>query len=142
MAPYTRLYATLSPLRLECPACARLILFGKRDPHQLSYDKLTSILRCPHCGRTFQLGLLVWDLPPRSHRNIPEDTRPDLRQIAEIRNYGRGFWAKERRGLKAEKVAPVNRYVGAECACWPLPWRENCPVHGGQGYALELEEGS
>lgn len=131
-----RIYASLIPPRFECPHCAGLILFGKTAPHQKAYDKLTSVLRCPHCERRWQLGIIAWELIPSTRRAIPRDLKPTIKQLAILRRYAGGFWMN---GVKKAREAEVHRVIEEGCSCAPLPWRAGCAVHGAVGMA-EVDE--
>lgn len=122
-----RTYASLSPLRFECPACTLLILFGRPGPHQDQYDKLTSILTCPSCARKYQLGIIAWEVAKGTRRAIPRDLRPTIKQLAVMRGYAGGFWMD---GEVKKREDEVHRVVEEGCSCAPLAWREGCAVHG------------
>jgi hypothetical protein len=140
--PYTPVYATLSPLRVACPGCGRLILCGPRDPHRNAFNPRTQRLACPHvgppaCGKVWYLGILIWSSGSKAGgthllRRVPLDTKPTPRQIMEMRNYSGGFWPVElRKRVEGgpRTSGPVNRLIEDACTCAPLPWREDCPVH-------------
>lgn len=129
-----RVYASLSPLRFECPNCAHLILFGKPGPHQTAYDKLTSILTCPACLRKWQLGIIAWEPAPWHRRAIPRDMKPSIKQLTIIRGYAGGFWMD---GERKPREAEVHRVIEEGCSCAPLPWRAGCAVHGVAGVDAE-----
>jgi hypothetical protein len=122
--PASQFYAVITGGRLECPQCGALILIGRGQPHQKQYDSLTGVLRCHHCNRAYHLGIIAW-AAGKGVSTLPPDQKPTLRQSAELRQYARGFWAREAQ----QRADPVNRYIDGECCCYPLPWRPECPVH-------------
>lgn len=124
----TRFYALLDPLRLECPACGRLICFGPKAPDRKCWSRLASELTCPDCGRIWTLGIKAY-LRPRSAIRLPPDVPPDQRlrpdQLLELRLlYGMGTKDARRKGQ------PVNER-GESCTCWPETFAIGCPVHDG-----------
>ncbi len=147
--PYSPIFATLLPLRLECPACGRLLLLGPTLPHAKWFDPLRARLTCmPPCGKTYYLGMLIWDAEGRRGGGMPKppvDVVPTRRQLAELRQYVGGFWPEERRekrGPVEGTSGPVNRYLGEGevCVCAPELWRADCPVHGGAQIGLRRGE--
>ena len=130
--PPARLWAQLVPARLECPACGCLIWFGSGGPaaHRRAYNRHTSRLTCPACQKVYVVGVLLWNVPEggRSPRERHPDHELTLKQAAKARQLV-GFSTS----LIARANDPVNRYLSGECCCWPLGWREECPIHGRKG---------
>lgn len=134
-----RLYATLRPARVECPACGTLIAFGSAGhlaPHRTAYDPRTSRLKCPECGKVYYVGILLWDAPLGGKPIPPPDTIANRQQLLTLRAYAGGFW---RPGARRSRDV-VNAYVRAVCECPPLPWRAECPIHGMRTVKREPEE--
>lgn len=132
--PFARTYALVTAGRLACPSCATIILFGPGQPHAKQYDKITGFIECQICKRSYQLGIVLW--PARKGRRKggdsaqPKDQRPTVRELAQLRDYARGFVAE----ADKDPTDPVNRFLAGECCCEPLPWRAECPIHGPEGY--------
>lgn len=79
----------------ECPRCGRLILVGKQRRDNAAYDRVTGILRCVGCQQQFLIGLVAWNIRAgRPIRRRPHDQKPNERQLAELRQAGRGVWPK------------------------------------------------
>lgn len=137
MLPHSRIYASIVPARLECPACRRLIVFGYNQRDVKAFHIPTHRITCPSCRSVFTLGMLVWSSPAGFHHGEgPPDVTPSQRQIAELRQYTGGFWLSER----YRYGEPAHRIIEAGCTCWPLPWRVGCPVHGGQAMGINPEQ--
>lgn len=131
MIPASPFYGTIFPPRMECPQCRRLILFGRGQPHATYANPITQTVQCPWCKRSWSVGLIVSPAPRTGGQSmagrVPSDAVPNLRQLAELRTYLPAFLLEEVR----KGADPVNRYLDGECCCWPLPWRQECPIHGG-----------
>ncbi len=129
--PFFRFFARLASAQLACPACGALLVFGNGLKGSGTWDRTTSTIQCSQCQRKFQLGLLAWELnprPPRGGNPTPKDQRPTIREIAALRAQAGGFWVTN---VKKNSEDPVNRFIAGECCCDPLPWRAECPIHGG-----------
>jgi hypothetical protein len=118
-----RFFARLAAFDCECPYCGRLIQVGRGKPDNKRYDRLTSVVTCADragdethatvrgCGRKFLLGIVAWPLRsgptperPGQPDSRPPDQVPTPHQLAEIRQYARGIWAKRVKG----KGEPTN----------------------------------
>lgn len=137
-APFShvRFYASLRPLRLECPRCGHILLLAYSQSHYDRYDPVSGILRCT-CKATFQLGLIAWPVENNRHRK-PIDQQLSYRQIAELRALTGGFWAERKKG----QGEPANLYVPEGCSC-PSPREPDaaCPVHGQPPAPVEPSDG-
>lgn len=147
MDPHTPIYASLVPLRVECPFCGRIILFGKwgrastRNVRDLkAYDPYHSVLICPDCRHAYYVGLVLWDAPSvrdkgERLRDVAPGVRPTRKQLAQIRLRGgatKGFWMDEGH-VRGE---PVTVYEPGECTCLLGRVRE-CPKHGPGNLPIE-----
>ena len=128
--PFSRFFARLIAAQLSCPICGFLIQFGVRGGGA-DWDNKTSTVRCAGCMKIWQLGIVAWEIrgAPPAGIQTPKDQRPNLREQAELRLRAGGFWPKA--GTKKVND-PVNRLIRGECCCDPLPWREECPIHGAE----------
>ena len=121
-------YAVVKAAQLACPLCQKLIVFGSPTSlHHKAYDPAASVLKCPGCHRSFIVGLILWPAPMGPRPGLPVDQRPSLRQLAELRSFAKGFYARQ----VAERDDRVNRFIEGECCCYPKVWDAECPVHGG-----------
>jgi len=142
--PFRRLYARVIAGHLECPLCGKLLIFGVRSgpakPQNVRLHKrkfpvfnpITSVAFCSTCGRSWQMGIIAWQLPERRPPARPIDQIPSVQQLAELRQYAHGFYAGAKKALE-----PANRLIEGECTCAPLPWSASCPVHGSGGEPIE-----
>lgn len=127
---HLRIYATLDPLRVECPACGLLILFGlggrkgTRSPHRKYWDRLASVLICPGCEAKWRLGMVLSPAPRGGVRQPPADQIPSAAQLIELRRDA-SYVDRQRWG------DPMNQFEEEGCTCYPQPWRAGCPVHDG-----------
>ena len=127
-----RFFARILSADMECPTCGAVLRFGGRGRRAQYWDRVTNRLKCPHCRRTYQLGVLAWPVMRRpGSTRTPEDHRRPTRRRGEIPAYERGFWMTEPRGCRAE-------ITNLTCMCEPgtepsgLP-RSRCPIHGEGG---------
>lgn len=89
----------------ECPQCGRLFLVGPGRRDNDDYNRVTSELTCrlntrkgvPGCGRRFLMGMVAWNLSTSTKKARAGDQRPNPRQLAELRQAGRGIWARMRK---------------------------------------------
>lgn len=101
-----RFFARPIAFDCECPQCGKLFLVGPARRDNADYNRVTGELHCrinarkghPGCGRTFLMGMVAWNLTnnPRQ-RGRPLDQRPNPRQLAELRQAGRGVWARSKK---------------------------------------------
>jgi len=101
-----RFFARIQSIDLECPICGRLLQIGHGKPDDKRLNRVTSVIRCygdregnkSVYGHQFLLGVVAWPLTGGHHRQgRSPDQRPDARQLAKIREYGKGIWAKQKR---------------------------------------------
>lgn len=150
-----RIFARIDRFDVECPDCGKVIAGGLTGRARLTaqkrirtsgqikqataYNPVTSTLRCPFCGRLYQVGLILWPLH-RSTRgwSIPQDQRPTTDQMRQLRQYAKGFVARDHK----RRGDAVNVHVTAECLC-PIAaggWAPACPIHGWPAVAKQVEE--
>jgi hypothetical protein len=134
LGPTAPFYAVISAGRFACPLCGYLSLIGQgRGSDSRQWNPIASVLKCTGCGHSFQLGMIAW--PISVHRIVnrqkaPLGQRANLAQLAEVRKRMGGFAPTRARRLSEG----TNVYVPQECCCAPLPWRQECPVHGQHGH--------
>ncbi len=101
-----------------------------------TFNPLTQRLKCPHCGRVWVVGLLLYPVRLHTAHKPPEDTRPTYRQLVALRAMAGGWVMAERKG----GAEAVNVVVEGECGCEAgQPALEGCPVHGRQPEAAAPE---
>jgi hypothetical protein len=137
-----RLFARIDRFTCECPRCQQLIVAHFDKPigqvrrrlatkkhsggEHLTYNPLTSRLRCPRCRRTFGVGLLLYPVHERSQPQQPYDTQPTYRQLIALRQLAGGFILQ--RPIKGRDS--VNILVEGTCRCLFGRTDPTCPVHG------------
>ena len=57
-------YAVPDSGRLACPLCKQLIIWGRGPgkPDHRAWNPVSSVLTCPGCSVSFQLGILAWPI--------------------------------------------------------------------------------
>lgn len=133
LGPSVPFYAVLTAGRLECPLCGYLSLIGSGRTDGRQWNPVSSVLKCTGCGHSWQLGIIAWPISLNrivNRQKAPLGQRATLEQLAEIRQRAGGFAPRRARGL----AEGVNVHVPQACCCAPLPWRQECPVHGQHGH--------
>lgn len=141
-----RLFARIDRFTCECPRCGQIIRAHFDAPisqvrrklaqrvresrnhggQRLTYNPLTSRLRCPSCKRVFGVGLLLYPVHERAQARQPYDTQPTYRQLAALRQQGGGFLLS--RPIKGRDS--VNVVTQGICRCLFGRVDPICPVHG------------
>jgi len=101
----TRFFARIVGADLECPHCGKVYRLRAANDRRLStrvrsiWDPRTSTFTCASkagCQRKFVLGVLAWDKPRGiTGGAVPADQVPNMRQLAELRADGDGWWMPE-----------------------------------------------
>ena len=118
----SRCYGRALRGQLECPQCTNLLSWPGPG-----WNSVMGTMQCKRCGRVWIIGLLVWESVQtgRPDRPPPND-HYSLRSAAASR--AGAMWMRQ---MLPRRGALVNKLV-TSCTCAPLPWRLDCPVHGGQ----------
>ena len=119
-----RFFARLASFDLECPACGDVyqIRLGSARKHSTSkrdrerqhpnWDPWTARFTCTNkeCHRTYVLGLLAWPIirANRVASSPPADQVPNIRQLAQMRKEGGGWWLPEEEGQKWQRPLETN----------------------------------
>lgn len=145
--PGPRFFGRVYAFDCECPRCGQLIIardqsrsearlrkqMYKKLKGHTSYNPVLSRVRCGGCGRIFGVGLLFWPVKrpggrARKPALLPEDHKPNRRQLAMLRQYSHGIWAE----AITRQGDSLNVAVDLECSCPEEEggWAPACPVHG------------
>lgn len=97
-----RFFARPSAFEMECPQCGRLFLVGPYRRDNRSYDRVSGILTCPKnvdptkpgCGRKWFIGIVAYQILAGNRKTRPLDQKPNARQLAELRQWGRGVMSR------------------------------------------------
>ena len=132
----TRIFARLISFWFECPRCARIyqVRPGKRTAW---YNPRTQVFQCQDCGLTLGFGLLMYPILAggRPRLKIPEDSVPNTRQAAAIRQLQAGVYLDDSEA-RPHGTRPRNRVIRkATCLCevresGGRTTHPGCPVHG------------
>jgi hypothetical protein len=137
--PGKRFFARIDRFHCECPACGHLLIARSDSARAFKdrlyrsatlYNPVLSRVRCPGCHTVYGVGLLLWPSPAGRPKlgEIPLDHRPTRRQLATLRQYAYGIWAREPKRQGDE----LNVALDQECTCPQVEggWAPGCPVHG------------
>jgi len=107
----TRFFARPESFTLECPRCGQC--YCVRMNEKVAYwDPTTSLFKCTGhqgCGKVYVLGLVAWPVSPRAWiRSIPRDQVPNVRQLAQLRKEGGGWWLPDAARQRFEIVHESN----------------------------------
>lgn len=154
-----RLFGRIDRFTCECPACGQITHAhfdrevakvrrklvrpkqqGRPDPG-MTYNPLTSRLRCPQCMRIWGVGLLLYPVVPRAAASQPYDQRPTWKQLLNLRQIHTGFLLEK----KVRGSDSLNVVVEQTCTCEEIEGairtRPNCPVHGWEEQTRARGEG-
>lgn len=107
----TRFFARPESFTLECPRCGLVyqIRMGTKAEH---WDHTTSQFKCTNkggCGIVYLIGLLAWPVSPRAWiKGAPRDQVPNVRQLAQLRKEGGGWWLADTDKQRYEIVHESN----------------------------------
>lgn len=149
MPPGTRFFARIDRFHCECPSCGSLIVAAK-DPGEkgrnlarlrrklTTYNPITAVLYCPHCRKSYGVGLVLWPMHRGSSpTRIPTDHQPTRRQMRELATKSYGIWTEEIKRQGDE----LNLAIDEPCSCPAEGWHAGCPVHGWKARAAREELG-
>jgi hypothetical protein len=136
----TRLFARLRSFDFECPRCGRLYSVHPKIRY-LWYNPRTAIFKCLDCNLALAFGLLMYPVAPGGLPNvrIPEDTVPDPRQSAALRQLQTAIHL-DKTQARPHGTRPVNKMLRRPCNCQVLRGgakitHPGCPVHGAAAQA-------
>lgn len=94
LARATRFFARLVSFDLECPRCGTVYTVRVNASNGGKWDTDTGRFTCTKadCARTYLLGILAWPVGTRGGSQPPDDQVPSIRQLAQLRAEGGGWW--------------------------------------------------
>src|SRR5262245_55706957 len=101
---------------MECPRCGTVYRFSDRvqDPGAswAVFDPLTARFTCTRkdCARTYVIGLVAWPVvsAPYVASQPPDDQTPDIRELAQLRREGGGWWMPDAYGQRWKRPLETN----------------------------------
>lgn len=107
----TRFFARPESFTLECPACG-LVYQIRMGVKQQCWDHTTSLFSCTAkggCNKVYVIGLVAWPVSPRAWiKGQPRDQVPHVRQLAQLRKEGGGWWLPDEERQRYETVHESN----------------------------------
>jgi hypothetical protein len=138
----TRLFARLRSFDFECPRCGRIYMISPKTRYTW-YNPRTATFKCTACNLALAFGLLMYPISPGGAPNvrIPEDTVPDPRQAAALRQLQTAVHL-DKSQARPHGTGAVNKMLRQPCNCQVLKGgrritHPGCPVHGAGGQPAE-----